>query len=134
MVRAVPPGVDRGDASGLRLHQPGTSATEVRDLAAAGVQGSHRVHARPPEGDGVRPVGETLRRQLGATMRIVRTKHEQALRDAIHQLLADGYDWGLLCGLCLDAMGVLEVIDPERKMPRRRRRQKSEGNSSKFPS
>jgi len=67
-------------------------------------------------------------------MRIVRTKHEQALRDAIHQLLADGYDWGLLCGLCLDAMGVLEVIDPERKMPRRRRRQKSEGNSSKFPS
>jgi hypothetical protein len=46
----------------------------------------------------------------------VRTKHEQALRDAIHQLLADGYDWGRLCGLCLEAMGVLEVIDPERKL------------------
>lgn len=55
-------------------------------------------------------------------LRVVRTKHEQALRDAIHQLLADGYDWGRLCKLCLDAMGVLQVIDPERKLKPRLRR------------
>jgi hypothetical protein len=43
---------------------------------------------------------------------IVRTQHEQQLRDAVRQLLADGYDFGQISRISLDAMGVLDLIDP----------------------
>jgi hypothetical protein len=49
-------------------------------------------------------------------IRIVRSKDEQRLRDAVHQLLANGYDIGQIARLVLDAEDVLDLI--EGKEPR----------------
>jgi len=42
--------------------------------------------------------------------RIVRAKDEQQLRDAVQQLLANGYDMGSVSGIVLDAMGILQRV------------------------
>jgi hypothetical protein len=43
---------------------------------------------------------------------LVRPRDEQALRDAVHQLLANGYDVGRISKLALDAMGVWGLVKP----------------------